>query len=319
MQETKKITVKKDLDGEKIDRAIMAFDLGLSRREVRRLLDRQLIWLDGKRVNFASKRVSEGSQITVPVLSAEKKSHNKVDKDFVVYDKNDLVVVNKPAGIPSQKVRSKKTSHMEEVVESFFKKKTGNQQSEFILCHRLDKETSGALVFARSPQKAMWFMENLKKRTVEKTYYAICFGLPKKMRWSTTCYLSRSTQKKQTIKVVHSGGQLSQTSFEVVSVNKKRDVCLIKAKPKTGRTHQIRVHLAHEGLAIIGDSRYGNKDLKSYQDVLDLVTKRHFLHAHKISLEKKDENPHFSTTAPMTKDFEELLKRLSLEIPSSSI
>jgi len=121
--------------------------------------------------------------------------------------------------------------------------------------HRLDADTSGILLLAKSPGAVEMFSHLFESREMEKTYLAIVLGAPRQMEW--TCELKLAPDKKRfkKMKVDSRHGKNAETHFKILEARGK--YTLVEAKPVTGRTHQIRVHLAESGLPIVGDELYG--------------------------------------------------------------
>jgi RluA family pseudouridine synthase len=126
--------------------------------------------------------------------------------------------------------------------------------------HRLDADTSGVLLLAKSPGAVQTYSDLFESRKMEKTYLAVVVGKPKQTEWTCHLKLAPDPRRIGRMKVDARNGKSAETHFRVLDHNENR--ALIEAKPVTGRTHQIRVHLAETGLPIVGDELYGDENLK---------------------------------------------------------
>lgn len=126
--------------------------------------------------------------------------------------------------------------------------------------HRLDAEVTGIVLFAKNPGPLAKYSELFVKREVEKRYLAVVEGLPKKDEWYSRAPIAPHPMRKGKMKVDREGGKPAETFFKVLERDPERGRTLIEAMPHTGRTHQLRVHLAHAKLPIVGDPLYGRRD-----------------------------------------------------------
>lgn len=176
--------------------------------------------------------------------------------------------------------------------------------------HRLDKDTSGVLVIAKNIISQVKLQKQWQKRTVKKTYIALIKGIlpTKEGRIEAPIARSRHDRKKMAVSA-RSVGRDAQTEYRVVKVFPKEGVSLIDAFPKTGRTHQIRVHFTSIGNPIVGDSIYGDSKLnKKFEQKYGL--KRQFLHAHKLSLQNLTTKKRQTFTAKLAPDLTKVLEKL---------
>lgn len=282
----KTIKVKQATHGQKVDIALAHYLPKLSRRMIRRALDNGLIFINGRRERFSSAKVHAGDVIEIQELPKPPSSTEKVQilEPLVIYEDDSILAINKPVFVLSQKTKNKNSVDAKGFLISYLKEKKEKIPEELILCHRLDKETSGVLVFAKSKESCDWVMSQFKDRLCEKTYEALCLGLTKEKTWSQKNFLSTLKNKEQKVRVVRSGGKTALTEFTCLKRSLNQKLSHILCKPQTGRTHQIRVQLAHSKVPIIGDKKYclpenlhGKK--KSPQE------EHHYLHAKSLKLQ----------------------------------
>lgn len=204
----------------------------------------------------------------------------------VLYEDKDIVVINKPAGVLTH---AKGGISQEHTVADMLQPLTtfASDTNRAGIVHRLDRETSGVLVGARTPAAAEFLQKQFAQRTTKKTYIAIVEGVPKHTEALIDLPIGRSPAKPSTFRV-DPKGKSAQTTYYVLDVQNGKS--LVKLQPKTGRTHQLRVHMAHIGHPIVGDIVYG----KSAQ--------RMFLHAYQLELTAPN-GERMTFTAPIPEEF----------------
>ena len=191
-----------------------------------------------------------GDNITIYITDNYLFDNIKID---IVYEDDNILAVNKPSGIEvvSNKLES-------ETLTSVLQKQLG---FNVMPCHRLDRNTSGIVLFAKNNDALNIIMEKFKNNEIEKYYKCTVWGIPKKNQETLEAYLFKDSKKslvyiydepkKGAVKIV--------TSYKVLEVNKKDNTSILEVNLHTGRTHQIRAHLAHIGHPIIGDRKIWNK------------------------------------------------------------
>lgn len=201
-------------------------------------------------------------------------SENK--KIPIIYEDENIVVVNKPAGIEvvdstfclTQLLIAQKSS------ENF--NTASNELIWLAPCHRLDRNTSGLVLFAKNEPALNILLEKFKNREIEKIYKAKVYGIPKVKEQLLSAYLFKDKKKSLVyISDFYKKGYVKiQTYYKVVSVNAKENTSVLEVNLLTGKTHQIRAHLAHIGYPIIGDGKYGNNAVnkKFHQSVQNLCS-----------------------------------------------
>ena len=175
----KKILVDKKSSGSNVDKVIHSKFPDLSRRAIRRALDQGRVLVNGNVERFASRTVHSGNIILFEIIN-EKPQKTLIDilEPLIVYEDQEILAINKPPFVLSQKTVNKNLTDAKELVLSYLKKKRISPTFKLKLCHRLDKETSGVLVFAKSEKSCDWIMSQFKERKCKKTYEALSFGTP---------------------------------------------------------------------------------------------------------------------------------------------
>jgi 23S rRNA pseudouridine1911/1915/1917 synthase len=167
------------------------------------------------------------------------------------------------------------------------------------IVHRLDKGTTGVILVAKDSKTQEMLSQLFKERNVKKTYRAVAEGNPKKEEWIVEGNVGRHPVERKKMAVLKTGGRTAETSFKVLKTLK--GFTYLEAYPKTGRTHQIRVHLAYAGYPIVGDEIYGKK--------AKALMPRPLLHAYRIEFIHPVKNIPVKIEAPVPVDMEEFMER----------
>lgn len=310
----KEFMVKSDQPSMRIDLFLASVIPDLSRRKIRQILDVGGCYVNNKRMHIASRQVHAGDKVRVEYsLDGLKKYRQKMfrlSSSDILYDAHHVIAINKPPGLPSQATRDQDVIHAEVCVREWLKE-SGRGNEKLILLHRLDKETSGVLLFATNANTATWITDQFRLRSLSKTYWAICYGIPKTKRFEQECYLSEIDKKTGMVRPVLSGGKPSKTTFEERVASKQFGVTWMICHPETGRSHQIRVHLEMSGLPIIGDKRYGhNVNARLTESIALHAAKHHMLHARSLEFSPAPNLPSVTVEAAPPEDFAAILQLL---------
>ena len=307
MKPVRLVTVTENQDGQRIDNYLFRIFKGVPKSHVYRILRSGEVRVNKKRID-QTYRLQAGDIIRIPpVKTAEREEKRIPDARFdILYEDDSILVINKPAGVAVHGGSGVSFGVIEQL-------RAMRPEAKFLeLVHRLDKETSGILVLAKKRSALTRLHEQIREGAIDKRYQALVHGNWKNQRQHVRLPLLKYHTADGERRVrVDAAGQASHTVFNVL--RHYPDFTLLEAELKTGRTHQIRVHLASSGFVIAGDEKYGDYELnrqlqkgKKGEDAL----KRMFLHACKITFVHPESGKPVTITAPLPDECAGYLKTL---------
>jgi 23S rRNA pseudouridine1911/1915/1917 synthase len=255
----KSVRIEAETDGIRIDMFLANRMTGLSRSGVQRLIERGLVVLDGKPVRKNHKITKgEAYYVTLPEPVTPETKVQEIPLD-VVYEDIDVIVVNKPRGM----VVHPSPGHPDGTLVNALLAHCGDSLSGIGgarrpgIVHRIDKDTSGLVIAAKNDDAHMSLSVQLKSRTLSRVYEAIVLGSVKADRGTIDAPIGRhpTNRKRQTVTDKHSRNAV--THYEVLG--RYNGYTHVRCRLETGRTHQIRVHMAYIGHPVLGDMTYGRK------------------------------------------------------------
>ncbi|MBI5631569.1 MAG: RluA family pseudouridine synthase [Elusimicrobia bacterium] len=297
-------------DGLRLDRYLTARLHRYSRNKVQELIESGQVFLRGRSAK-ASQRVSAGETIIIRYPRREEPPcpHQTLQ---VLYEDAEILAVNKPGDTLSHPTDKAHRNTVTSILRGQFPDLAPR------LVHRLDRETSGVLVLAKSREAARALTEQFAAHVVKKEYWAIALG---QISWAAKTVDIPVGREDLEVKVRQKAGsgQEARTEFERLALSD--GFSLVKARPLTGRLHQIRVHLAHLGHPILGDKLYagaGEYYMKAVRrqlttkDRLALGAERQMLHSRALGLAQPSSGRELLIEAPLPRDFEDCLARTGL-------
>ena len=307
IEQTLQFTV--DAAGVRLDHFIVQQMPEATRSQIQAWIRDGHVTVDGRNIKAGSKlRGGEQIELTLPPSPVNEVMAEAIPLD-ILYEDDAIVVVNKAAGMVVHPGTGNQTGTLVNALLYRYPfladLATGDGDLRMGIVHRLDKETSGLLVIAKTTQALDNVMAQFQDRTVEKVYLALTERTPKTSHGEINAPIARDPRQRKRMAVVNSG-KSAVTQFEVIEDHFRDGQALLRINLLTGRTHQIRVHLAFIGCPIVGDRVYGFRKQR-------IKLKRNFLHATELSFDHPTTNERLHFAAPLPAGLQNILDKLRIK------
>ena len=304
--------------GARLDKWLAENVTAISRSRLKTLIEASAVMVAGNAVTDPAYRVKPGQSIVVRLPAALDATPLPQAMDLdIAYEDDHVIVINKPAGLvvhpapgnPDRTLVNALLAHCGDSLAGI-----GGVRRPGIV-HRLDKDTSGLIIAAKHDQAHAGLAKQFATRTLSRTYWALVWGTPTPAHGEITGNIGRSRSDRKKMAVLKTAGRPALTRYKVLRRFLGGQVSLVECTLATGRTHQIRVHMAHKGHPLLGDQSYGRRRVPSGNLPPHLATaladfKRQALHACRLGFVHPVSGASLKFNTPLPQDFKSLIESL---------
>ena len=307
--------------GERLDIVLVKLIPNLSRSNLKKIIEQKLVKINNSIIVSPSKKLKVDDCVEINLVPKDEvkilPANIKLD---VVHEDKDVLIINKPAGMVVHPGAGNHNKTMVNALIYKYKKKLSNINGTVRpgVVHRIDKNTSGLLVVAKNNIVHADLSKQFSSHTIKRKYQALSWGILRPLSGRIETLIGRSRKNRQLMSVTEISGKKAITNYTTVKVFEVKDVpkiSFIECELETGRTHQIRVHMAYKGCSLIGDQQYGKKNLKfkkineEFADKLKVLN-RQALHAKSLGFIHPTSNKLINFESKLPKDFKKILDLL---------
>jgi 23S rRNA pseudouridine1911/1915/1917 synthase len=306
MTNSEQLVFNANQPGQRLDKVVLAH-MGerLSRNQLQTLISEGLVLVDGKQVKPGVKlKGGERIEVTIPVRQQPEDVQPEAIPLDVIYEDDDLAVIDKPAGMIVHPGEQNETGTLVSAALARWPQIAAMnvEEKRAGIVHRLDKDTSGLIVIAKTDAARRHLSQQFQDRTVEKVYLALLECRPDTTSGRIDAPIARDPQQRKRMAVVRQG-RPAISEFEVIDDHFSGNQALVRVRLLTGRTHQIRVHMAFIGCPIVGDHVYGYRKQR-------IGLKRQFLHAAELRFDHPTTGERLSFQSPLPAGLQNILDKL---------
>ncbi|MFS8781064.1 RluA family pseudouridine synthase [Synechococcus sp. W55.1] len=307
--EVRQVTVTEKQQGSRLDRGLAEQLPDLSRSRLQQLIRAGQVWLNGKPCLDKNRALQTGDRIEVriPAVTPSRLEPERIPLD-ILYEDDDLIVLNKPRDLVVHPAPGHPSGTLVHALLAHCPRLSGiNGEQRPGIVHRLDKDTTGALVIAKHDQAHQHLQAQIQAKTARRLYLGVVFGRPAQSQGTVSAPIGRHPVDRQKMAVLPPGqGRAAVTHWQVLE--RLGNYTLMQFELETGRTHQIRVHAAHLRLPIVGDPLY------TQSKTSPVKLSGQALHAWKLSFIHPRSGQPMHFTAPLPEEFERLLRQLRSQV-----
>ena len=316
-----KLIVEKTEIHQRVDTFINNKEILLSRTRIKNLILKKKLKINGLVVTSPSKKLGLKDKIQIEIPEPEKVSLKPYNyKLNIIYEDQDLLVIDKSAGISMYPGPGNYENTIVNALMNYCGKNLSNIGDELRpgIVHRIDKDTSGLIVVAKNNISHEHLSNQFNKHTIKRIYLALIWGKLRPQTGIIETLITRSSKNRQLMEVGFNKGKKAITNYKTLEVFEKKKsptLSLVECKLRTGRTHQIRVHMSHKKNNILGDKKYKKKFKKIKNVNVDLEKmilnlNRQFLHAKVLGFTHPRSGKEIQFTSILPQELEKILKML---------
>ena len=322
MNKIKTFSVEEIGNNPRLDKFLAAKFNDITRTQIKKIIISKNLSINNKIVSSPSQKVRIGDKISFSI-SENKNEYIKPEKIKIdiVYEDNDLIVLDKPSGIVVHPGAGNKSGTLVNGLVYHYNKNLSDLNGIYRpgIVHRIDKETSGLIVVAKNNFSHAKLAEQFSKHTIKRKYLALIWGVLRPLKGKIITLISRSKKNRQLMAVSEISGKKAITNYKTLKVFANDEIpkiSLVECVLETGRTHQIRVHLSHKGNGLIGDKKYGKQKKMKFKKINKKVEEvlksfnRQALHAQNLGFTHPSKNRQIEFGSKLPQDFKKILDLL---------
>ena len=321
MKNTIKLIVENSDKNLRVDVFISKKEKSLSRTRIKNLILKKKLKINGIIIEDPSKKVLDNQKIELIIPKPETISLKPYNyKLNIIYEDNDLLVIDKPAGIAIHPGPGNYDNTIVNALMNYCEKNLSNIGDELRpgIVHRIDKETSGLIVIAKNNYSHEGLSKQFNKHTIKRVYQTLVWGKLRPSSGKIKTFITRSTKNRQMMEVGLSKGKVAVTNYKTLEIFQNKNIptfSLLECYLETGRTHQIRVHMSYLKNNILGDKKYKKKfkKIKNINKNLEktlLRLDRQFLHAKILGFTHPKTGKQMEFSSILPQELENILKNL---------
>ena len=316
-----KLLITEEDAGSRLDIILTKLLPELTRSNLKKIIELNQVKINNIIINSPSKKLKINDNIEINLIpKREIKIEPYKTKLNIVFEDKDILVINKPAGMVVHPGAGNYTKTLVNALIYKYKKLSDlNGSTRPGIVHRIDKETSGLLVVAKNNKAHAHLGKQFNDHSITRTYQALVWGVLRPLSGRIETLIGRSRKNRQLMSVTEITGKKAVTNYSTLKVFDIKDIpkiSFVECQLETGRTHQIRVHMAYKGNSLLGDQQYGKKNLKfkklneEFAEKLKVLN-RQALHAKNLGFIHPTTNKFISFESELPADFKKILNLLN--------
>ena len=316
-----KLLITEEDAGSRLDIVLTKLLPELTRSNLKKIIELNQVKINNIIINSPSKKLKINDNIEINLIPKQEiKIEPYKTKLNIVFEDKDILVINKPAGMVVHPGAGNYTETLVNALIYKYKKLSDlNGSTRPGIVHRIDKETSGLLVVAKNNKAHAHLGKQFNDHSISRTYQALVWGVLRPLSGRIETLIGRSRKNRQLMSVTEITGKKAVTNYSTLKVFDIKDIpkiSFVECQLETGRTHQIRVHMAYKGNSLLGDQQYGKKNLKfkklneEFAEKLKVLN-RQALHAKNLGFIHPTTNKFISFESELPADFKKILNLLN--------